>query len=61
MSYIKKMDHIVVMKNGRISEQGTYDELVANNGDFQEFLLHYLSNVEESDDGMKSFSFLFLN
>ena len=35
------------MKDGRISEQGTYLELLAQEGEFAEFLIEYL--VEEGD------------
>ena len=35
------------MKDGRISEQGTYLELLAQEGEFADFLIEYL--VEEGD------------
>ena len=31
------------MKDGRISEQGTYHELLAQEGEFAEFLVNYLA------------------
>ena len=38
------------MKNGRISEQGTYLELLAQEGEFADFLIEYL--VEEGDKNL---------
>ena len=38
------------MKDGRISEQGTYLELLAQEGEFAEFLIEYL--VEEGDKNL---------
>ena len=34
ISFLKRVDYIVVMKDGKISEQGTYGELVRQKGDF---------------------------
>ena len=36
LSTIRKADRIVVMKEGRIAEVGSYDELMAREGDFRE-------------------------
>ena len=33
--YLPKMDRIFVMKDGRISEQGNYHELLATGGEFR--------------------------
>ena len=41
------MDQIFVMKEGRVSEQGTYENLLAEGGEFADFLIQYLS--EEGD------------
>ena len=45
------MDQIIVLKNGEISEQGTFEELLAKEGEFQEFLLQYLSEGNDEDEG----------
>lgn len=44
------MDQIIVLKNGEISEQGTYAELLEKKGEFQEFLLQYLSEGKEEEE-----------
>ena len=47
-TYLPRMDHIVVMKDGRISEQGSYQELVeSEKGVFKEFLLQYLAEGQD--------------
>jgi len=40
----------VVMVDGRISEMGTYRELLAQNGDFAEFLRTYLEKEDLGND-----------
>ncbi|XP_045104248.1 multidrug resistance-associated protein 1-like isoform X3 [Portunus trituberculatus] len=49
ITYLPKADKIVVLKNGEISEQGTYAQLVENKGEFNEFLLQYLAQEEDDD------------
>ncbi|XP_063420619.1 multidrug resistance-associated protein 1-like [Mytilus trossulus] len=44
------VDRIVVMDNGQISEEGTFDELVAHNGPFAQFLKQHLLSEELYDD-----------
>ena len=39
--------NIIVLKDGRISEQGTYQELLKKKGDFAEFLLEYMTEQED--------------
>ncbi|XP_050728625.1 multidrug resistance-associated protein 1-like isoform X3 [Eriocheir sinensis] len=55
ITYLPRVDRIIVMKNGQISEQGTYAELVENKGEFNEFLLQYLSEKGEEafDDDLE--------
>lgn len=54
ITFLPKVDKIVVMKNGKITEQGTYAQLLENKGEFNEFLLQYLSenDEEELDDDL---------
>ena len=44
------MDHIVVLKEGKISEQGSYQELVERKGDFAHFLLEYMTEMGDQDE-----------
>ncbi|XKL66878.1 hypothetical protein PGB90_010298 [Kerria lacca] len=53
ITYLPQVDFIIVLKNGSISESGTYNELLKKKGPFAEFLFTYLnqdSNVEEKED-----------
>ena len=57
-SVLTDVDQIIVMKEGRVSEMGTFEELIANNGDFSEFVAEYVvqqQNVEEvNEDELKA-------
>jgi len=46
--FLPQVDQIVVIKDGKISECGTYSELRANSGAFAEFLQTYASEHHES-------------
>ena len=48
IGYLPQVDDIVVLKDGRVSEQGTYEELLKKKGDFADFLLEYMT--EQGDD-----------
>ncbi|XKL66874.1 hypothetical protein PGB90_010294 [Kerria lacca] len=51
VTYLSQVDFIVVLKNGCISESGTFKELLERKGDFADFLLTYLKeNVDEPDE-----------
>ena len=53
ISFLPQVDQIIVMKEGSISEKGTYDQLLANKGAFAEFLIEQLqqqqNQVQDSD------------
>ncbi|OQV14982.1 Multidrug resistance-associated protein 1 [Hypsibius exemplaris] len=51
IGFLPQTDQIIVMSNGKVSENGTYKELLARKGVFAEFLLTYLD--EEEDEVMK--------
>ncbi|KAF1745726.1 hypothetical protein GCK72_022173 [Caenorhabditis remanei] len=46
LTYLKHCDKVIVLKDGTISEMGTYQQLISNNGAFAEFLEEFL--LEES-------------
>jgi ABC-type multidrug transport system ATPase subunit len=60
ITYLPEMDNIVVIKDGKISEVGTYKELLAQKGAFAEVLVQFLSaELEEtSDDGLADLELL---
>ncbi|XP_046388373.1 multidrug resistance-associated protein 1 isoform X3 [Ischnura elegans] len=51
ITYLQEVDQIIVMKDGEISEHGTYKELLQKKGAFAEFLMHHIQEVEE-DEGI---------
>lgn len=48
--WLPKVDKIVVLTNGCITEVGTYEELLNHAGPFAEFLTAYLTNDKEESD-----------
>ncbi|XP_050048216.1 multidrug resistance-associated protein 1 [Dermacentor andersoni] len=51
ISYLPQVDRVIVLRDGRIEEQGTYKELLARKGALAEVLLHFLRE-ESQDDGL---------
>ena len=47
IGYLPQVDDIVVLKDGKVSEQGTYVELLKKKGDFAEFLLEYTTDQKD--------------
>ena len=52
VTYLPKTDHIIVVKEGKISEQGSYEDLLSQKGEFANFLLEYMKEIggELADD-----------
>lgn len=53
IGFLSQVDKIVVLKDGQISEIGSFTELMKHNGAFAEFLKHYLTeeiDLEGSED-----------
>ncbi|KAK3589166.1 hypothetical protein CHS0354_018871 [Potamilus streckersoni] len=48
--WLPRVDMIVVMSGGTISETGSYDELMEYDGAFAQFLRTYLVNADKTDD-----------
>ncbi|XP_063312149.1 ATP-binding cassette sub-family C member 3 [Pelobates fuscus] len=51
VSFLPQVDHIVVIVDGKVSETGSYQDLLKQNGAFAEFLRNYAfeDSVEEDD------------
>jgi len=47
--WLPKVDVIVVMQQGRVSEIGSYQDLMLHNKDFAKFLKTYLTQQDEDD------------
>uniref|UniRef100_A0AAQ6A569 ATP-binding cassette, sub-family C (CFTR/MRP), member 3 n=1 Tax=Amphiprion ocellaris TaxID=80972 RepID=A0AAQ6A569_AMPOC len=51
ISFLPQVDNIMVMVDGRVSEMGSYQELLKQNGAFAEFLRNYsLDDIVEEDE-----------
>ncbi|XP_043085933.1 ATP-binding cassette sub-family C member 3 isoform X4 [Puntigrus tetrazona] len=51
ISFLPQVDNILVMVEGRVSEMGSYQELLKQNGAFAEFLRNYsLEDIIEDDE-----------
>ncbi|CAG0920359.1 unnamed protein product [Notodromas monacha] len=51
MAFLPQTDLVVVMKDGQVSEMGTYDELLKKKGGFADLVIQYLSQeVTDEDD-----------
>ncbi|XP_053328289.1 multidrug resistance-associated protein 1-like isoform X2 [Spea bombifrons] len=50
ISFLPQVDKIIVLSDGRISEAGSYSELLQKNGSFSEFLQTYANNSEQAEE-----------
>ncbi|XP_044734303.1 multidrug resistance-associated protein 1 isoform X4 [Chrysoperla carnea] len=50
ITYLPHCDQIIVLKDGRISEIGTYQFLLDKKGAFSEFLIQHLQEIQESEN-----------
>ncbi|XP_072760188.1 multidrug resistance-associated protein 1 isoform X7 [Anoplolepis gracilipes] len=53
ITYLPEVDNIIVLKDGEITESGTYKQLLEKKGAFAEFLVHHLQEVHV-DDGSEA-------
>ncbi|XP_011699221.1 PREDICTED: multidrug resistance-associated protein 1 isoform X9 [Wasmannia auropunctata] len=51
ITYLPEVDNIIVLKDGEITECGTYKQLLEKKGAFAEFLVQHLQEVHGADDG----------
>lgn len=51
ISFLPQVDNIMVMVEGRVSEMGSYQQLLKQNGAFAEFLRNYaMDDIVEEDE-----------
>lgn len=50
ITFLPQVDQIIVLKDGDVSEVGSYKELLAQKGAFAEFLLQHLEDEDGDDD-----------
>lgn len=50
ITYLPQVDHIVVLKDGQVSEEGTYKELLAKKGAFADFLVQHIGKDDHQDE-----------
>ncbi|KZC08998.1 Multidrug resistance-associated protein 1 [Dufourea novaeangliae] len=53
ITFLPEVDNIIVLKDGEITEVGSYKQLLEKRGAFSEFLLHHLQEVY-ADDGSEA-------
>ncbi|XP_076239794.1 multidrug-Resistance like Protein 1 isoform X1 [Calliopsis andreniformis] len=53
ITYLPEVDNIIVLKDGEITEIGTYKQLLEKRGAFSEFLVQHLQEVH-ADDGSEA-------
>lgn len=60
VTFLSQCDHIIVLKDGSISESGTFKELTEKKGDFADYLLTYLKEnaVEPDEEGNHIYEYL---
>lgn len=58
VTFLSQTNHILVMKDGEISESGNYKELMERKGPFSEFITHYINEGITENPGKKSDVFL---
>ncbi len=50
VAFLSRVDQIVVLTDGRITEQGTYQDLLSRRGPFADFVTTYLTEADEFSD-----------
>ena len=49
ITFLPETDHIIVLTDGQVSEQGSYQELLQKKGNFSKFLMEYMTDDADSD------------
>ncbi|XP_055636693.1 multidrug resistance-associated protein 1-like isoform X2 [Toxorhynchites rutilus septentrionalis] len=50
ITFLPNVDNIFVVKDGEISESGTYQELLDQKGAFAEFMINHIQEMDENDE-----------
>ena len=50
VQWLPMVDEVIVMHDGRISERGSYEELMSHDGPFAQFLKVYLTEAADSEE-----------
>ena len=50
ISFLPQVDQIVVLVDGQISETGSYQQLLDQNGAFADFLRNYLTQEDDESE-----------
>lgn len=50
ITYLPQCDHILVLKDGQVSEEGSYKELLAKKGAFADFLVQHLGTEDHDEE-----------
>ncbi|CAB3223734.1 unnamed protein product [Arctia plantaginis] len=53
ISYLAQTDLVLVLRDGGVSESGTYQQLLDKKGAFADFLLHHMSVAEQNAENIK--------
>lgn len=56
ITFLPQVDNIYVMRNGEISESGSYKELLAKKGDFADFLMEHITEAAEHVEDLDQFA-----
>ncbi|XP_071514768.1 multidrug resistance-associated protein 1-like [Panulirus ornatus] len=49
VTFLPQVDEIIVLKNGRLGEKGSYNNLLASGGDFAQYIVQHIHDMEEED------------
>ena len=61
LSFLPQCDQIVVLDEGRITEVGSYSELIDNDGSFAEFIRTYTSTEGDEEEDPSNYTEIDLN
>lgn len=49
VTFLPEVDYIYVLRGGEIIERGTYKQLLAEKGEFADFLVQHLMEIDDPD------------